>query len=379
MTTVADILTTRTRDQLVTELMAALAAEGLPVTAWQEGGAARSLVKADATALADLYLTVQALGAAGFLSTATGGWLTLLAASRFDVARFLSTFASGFVRVACAASAGPYNIPAGALLVTDAAGHRYRSGSAGYVVPSGSYVDVLVTAESPGADYNLAAGTSLTIVSPAYAGLSVTNPALSGSTTWLTVSARDEETDAELRLRCRARWATLGTGFTNAAVIYWVLSALLADGTATGITRAAVEPGPSDGTYTVYVASANGAAVSDAVTAAQTTLNQHKPITDTPTVISAAERNVAVTAQVFAVGGITAGQILELENRLFVLAASVEIGGWLYISDIYAELSRPLLDGKLVDHVALAAPAANTMLLSNEVLKITPTLTSGSV
>lgn len=375
--TLTELLATKTVDQVLAELLAELSA--MPTTAWQEGSVPRSLLKADATALADLHRTVALIAAGGFGSTAVGAWQTLFAKSRYDLDRFEATFAAGVFRVACAGSSGPYTITASALLVTTPSGKRYRSSNtSNVVVSSGGYQDIPVKAESPGSDFNIAAATAMTIVSPAFAGLSVTNPALSGSSTWQTTIARDAETDDELRERSRERWGTLG-GFNDDAVKFWASSATLGDGTSAGITRVKVDTRDGLGGYRVLVAGANGAASGPAVTAAQNLINLHKNKTDTATVVSATNRVVVVEAQVFARGGLSAGQLLELSDRMNSLASSVDIAGTLYISDLFYELSRPLSDGTLIDHVEITAPLVDIALGAAEVLQISSTLTSGTV
>ena len=87
MTSVATLITAKSADTLRAELLAALVAAGFPVASWQPGAVPRSLVYADATALARLHSVVAELAMAAFLDDATGDWLSLFAASRFQVAR----------------------------------------------------------------------------------------------------------------------------------------------------------------------------------------------------------------------------------------------------------------------------------------------------
>ncbi len=102
-----DILTAKTRDTLIAEILAVLAADGCPVTAWQTGNPLRTLTRADATALADLHATVRLIGAAAFLDDAEGDWLTLLARSKFQVTRVPGVACIGRVVLTVASGAGP--------------------------------------------------------------------------------------------------------------------------------------------------------------------------------------------------------------------------------------------------------------------------------
>ena len=77
VTSVAELLTEKTVDKLVEEGLDVLAAEDLPATAWQSGSVPRSLLKADATALKELYGRQRSLAAGNYLDEAEGDWLTL--------------------------------------------------------------------------------------------------------------------------------------------------------------------------------------------------------------------------------------------------------------------------------------------------------------
>lgn len=294
----ADLVTTKTADQLFAELLEVLKGERLPTTSWQPGSVPRSLAKADATVLADLYATVRAIAQGYSLEGATYAWLTVHAKSRFDLDRIEATFAEVTVRLTCASGAGPYNLTPAALLVSDGT-YRFRSTNTGTLsIHAGGYLDVTVRAEGAGTAYNAGDGTVTRLLSPALAGLSVNNPTLGSGEASLITAARDQETDAELRTRCLARWAVLGTGFNLDAVQYWCLSATLADGSATGITRCKVIPGPGDGTYTAVVAGSTSTVGSPAVAAALAVLQARGPVTDTPAVVAAGETPVTISGTV---------------------------------------------------------------------------------
>ena len=220
MPTVDDLITAKDRDTLFAELLATAQSEGLPTTAWQAGSVPRTLLKADATALADLHTTQAAVARGAFLDDATGAWLTLLAAGKFQVTRSASTYTEGYIKVTVASGAGPYTITPAGLLVSDGS-RRWRStNTAAITVTSAATTNILVRAESPGSGGNVSNSTITTLVSPALAGVTVNNPAYA-SGTWITTSGADEESDASLRARCRARWSTLGRGATVAAYVYW--------------------------------------------------------------------------------------------------------------------------------------------------------------
>lgn len=287
MTTLDTLITTTTRAQELDALLATMTSLELPVTAWQSGNPLRTLATADAEALRDLRGVVSLIARGGYLDTAEGGWLTLLAGSVFDIERVPAQYNARDVTVTCASGAGPYTITPAQLVVSDGTRRWQSTNTANVSVPSGGSATVRVRAEGPGPAYNVSGATITTLVAPALAGLTV----LGGST---IDSGADEETDGALRARCRTRWATLGRGATTAAYEYWALSTPGAE----AVRRVLVVPGPGDGTVAVYLAQAASTATGGQVSAVQAYIATQCPVTDTPTVTAATEVPVAVTATV---------------------------------------------------------------------------------
>lgn len=297
VSSVTEILTPKTADELVTEQLAVMAAEDppLPTTAWQPGSVPLTLIDADCAALEDEHATVALLGASAFLGTAERDWLTLRAKSTFDLDRLLATYTIGSVTLTCASGAGPETITPGALVLTLPDGKQYRSTNTSNVtVPSGGSTPITVRAEGAGADYNVAL-TGVTIVTPAAAGLSVS--AASGLS-WITTTARNEESDADLRTRCRARWATLATAGcgTRDSYVYNVLSALMPDGvTSCGATRVGFLSPAGDGTVPIRVAGSSGLLTDDQRDGIRAWIDVRRPITDTPQIEHASTVAVNLT------------------------------------------------------------------------------------
>lgn len=290
MTTYAALQTATTAGAYLTQILATLAANGFPATAWQSGNAGRTLARADAEALADLRAVVADVVKGGYLDEATGDWLTLLAAGLFDLDRVAATYAIGEVTLTCSASAGPYNVTAAGLVVSDGT-RRWRSTNSGLLtLTSGGTLTVEVKAESPGTAYNVSGSTVTVITSPALAGVTV-----AAVSSWLTTSAVDEETDAALRAQCRLRWSTLGRGANTDAYEY---NALNTPGESS-ITRAQTVPGGGDGTLVVYVAQSAATATAPQVALVQAYINTVKPVTDSPTVTAATAITVNITATIY--------------------------------------------------------------------------------
>lgn len=297
VSSIDELTTPRTSDEITTAQLAALAAAAFPVDAWASGGAARSLVRADAAALAVTEQTVADLALGAYGQTATGSWLDLFIASRFDLTRIAATYATGEVVLTVASGAGPFAVAAGGLLVSDGT-YRWRSTNTITVnISSASPTTFTVRAEVAGEDYNAGNNTITSIISPALPGVTCSNPVIGATSTWLSASAVDAESDAAYLARAVARWATLGSGFTRDAVRYWCTSALLA-GVSAGCTRVSFAAPAGDGSYTVYVAGASGVLAAPAVAAVQAELDLRKPITDTPTVVAASASTITCTGTV---------------------------------------------------------------------------------
>lgn len=297
VSSIDELTTPRTSDEITTAQLAALAAAAFPVDAWASGGAARSLVRADAAALAVTEQTVADLALGAYGQTATGSWLDLFIASRFDLTRIAATYATGEVVLTVASGAGPFAVAAGGLLVSDGT-YRWRSTNTITVnISSASPTTFTVRAEVAGEDYNAGNNTITSIISPALPGVTCNNPVIGATSTWLSASAVDAESDAAYLARAVARWATLGSGFTRDAVRYWCTSALLA-GVSAGCTRVSFAAPAGDGSYTVYVAGATGVLGAPAVAAVQAELDLRCPITDNPTVTAAASATITVAGTV---------------------------------------------------------------------------------
>lgn len=368
MTSVATLVTAKSADTLRTELLTALAAAGFPVASWQPGAVPRSLVYADATALAQLHSVVAELAMAAFLDDAEGDWLSLFAASRFQVARTAAVATVGKVVVTVASGAGPYTIGPAGLLVTDGA-RRWRStNTTNVTISSAGTVTFTVRAEALGATYNVANGAIVGLVAPALAGVSVSNPIYSGGT-WITTAGADAESDASLRQRCRDRWATLGRGATVAAYQYL---ARTGHASAAQVTRTAVSLGSGDGTLRVFLAGPAGPVDGAVVTTVQTWIDGLSPATDAPTVESAAATSVTVTAtvRVASASDSTANRALATD-ALAAYFAALAIGEQVDLGRLY----EAIYSAAGVTDCDISAPSGDTAIASGHVAVPTVALT----
>lgn len=362
--TFADLIRLRTRTELRDALLARLGGAGFPVTSWPLGGVARTLVEGAAQGAADLWLAVASVARGMLLDRAEGDWLTELARSHYDVQRQPAAFARGYLRLTAVSGAGPYTIAPAALVASDGTRTFRSTNATALTLPAGGTLDVPVQAETAGADGNVP--TVSVLVSPALAGVDVSSPAWGGGATWRTADGVDEEGDASVRDRCRARWATLGRGAALAAYAYLATTCPAAP----GVTRAAVVPGPGDGTVRVYLATASGVASPGEVAAVQAYLDVQAPVTDAPEALAATAVPVTVTMTVQATDTGAANRE-RVESALVALQQSLALGQRLDIGALY----HAAYQAEGVRNVTLASPAADVVVSAEGLALMTWTVT----
>jgi len=252
MISFSDLLSTKTLDDWKRVIVNTATLVGLKTENWAEGGFTRTLV----ALFAQLYKTagdvVRLIAASGFLDTAEGDWLTLLAKNLFNVERIEATFASAPNSLTLTNTGGGlFVLDAGDVIVAhNVTGKTYRNTTGGTLSPGVGQTLVLdLVAEEAGSDSNAGIGTITTLVTT-FLGVTCTNT--------VALAGVDEELDADLRQRCRDSLAQLALGGIKRAYEFFAKSAVREDGTAIGVTRVMVMPAPGDGTVVVFIASASG-------------------------------------------------------------------------------------------------------------------------
>jgi len=251
------LLTPVTEEQALDATLALLEALGFEPTTWQDGSSAKTLVRLMAHIYSSVSAVVPAIVAGGFNALAVSGWLDVLSEDYYANERVDAVATQGVFRFTSTATAPPYVISVGDLQIADSATatpttQTFRNTSAGTLNP-GSTLDLTVEGEIAGADGNIPNSTPLYMWT-ALVGVTVTNPAVGGSSSWITRAGTDEETDARLRERNTSRWSTLSYAATEGAYRNW---ALAADASVTRVKVRANNPyGP--GTVDVVCATAIG-------------------------------------------------------------------------------------------------------------------------
>jgi len=175
-----DLLVPRSRDTLTAILLAYLQGEGFPVTDYNAGGVALTILQAMTTGLLDRENLIRYLVSGGFLDLAAAltdangnpgvDWCELLADQQFNCQRAPSTFTQKTLTLTCATGSGPVTRAAGQLRAVSQAGNYYVN-TASLTVPNGSSTTAIFQAEISG-PINDATGTIDTLSTPV-AGVTV--------------------------------------------------------------------------------------------------------------------------------------------------------------------------------------------------------------
>jgi len=288
-TTFSDLISTKTLEEWKRSIVNVAILVGLKTQNWAEGGYTRTLL----ALFAQLYKTagdvVRLIAASGFLDTAEGAWLTLLARSVFNVTRIEATFANAAEGITLTnGGGGLYTFEPGDLIVAHSStGKTYRNTSGGTLSPGiGQTLKLDLEAEEAGTASNAGVGT-ITVLVSTFLGVTCSNS--------VALVGLDEEKDEALRQRCRDSLALLALGGIKRAYEFVARSATRLDGSAVGVTRVRVMPAPGDGTVDIFIASASGAVAGPDVTIVQAEFDEKvTPYGFDATAISAS--NVALTA-----------------------------------------------------------------------------------
>lgn len=164
---------------LLSQILAKLSASGFSATDWNSDSDARVILQVDAQAFSDLWQAVYKIALGGYLDTATGDWLTLLAQSQFQLARNPATQTIGNFTLSTPVGIGPYTFNKGDLVCTYVDSLKiariFRSTNAAPVttIPGGS-IQIQMSADSPGSAWNIPVGSTLIVNTP-QPGLTVSN------------------------------------------------------------------------------------------------------------------------------------------------------------------------------------------------------------
>lgn len=243
----SDLFKSYTKDEVLESMLDVADSVGLSARSWRPGSIGRTILVVMAFAIS-FYTEIQGpIAAGGLLDYAEGAWLTLLAKSLYRVDRIEATYATGVVTITNASlvTVGPFAVGDVTLahLIT---GKTYKVQQVVTLTP-GQSLDFPVLADEAGSGSDAGPAT-VALVSP-WVGGSATNA--------LSILGNDEETDPNLRTRCRNKLGALSPNGPAEAYAF-VLTSKDLNPVATPITRTLVDPATGDGSVQIYAATAAG-------------------------------------------------------------------------------------------------------------------------
>lgn len=321
MNSITDLMTSVTATETYERYLSSLETLGVSARSWRVGGALRTILRVIASNFAEMSAVVAQFAKGAYLETAEGGWLTLLAQYVYGETRLVATQAKGTLRMVNSGG-GVYSFAADQMRVLHSvSGKAYRNTTA-FTLTAGQTLDIEIAAVELGTDSN-AGPNEITELETTMLLVTVTNPA--------SVVGTDDETDADLRTRCRDKLATLSNGGPRRAYSYAIRVAKRTDGTPVLINRIRASSSSSTGQVNIIVASANGAAVADDITAATSSVNTiARPDCVTVSVVSATTVAIARDLTVWALQSDVTATELEARIREAVATAvsTYPIGGF---------------------------------------------------
>jgi len=377
MLTLSEMFTPLDKDTILSSMLSVAQSLGFPITAWQSGSVPREILEVIAQKIADFTTTTSAIASGGLLDYATGGWLTLLARSLYGLTRTPATF--GTTTESLSNSSGvAYVINAGDLhFLNGSTGATYTNTTGGTLGASGGTLDVQIIADQSGTSFNATASAINSLVTPLL-GVTMSNAS--------PLTANDEETDEELRERCRESLAAASPNGPGDAYDFFAKAATrLSDGSNVGVTRTLVVSA-GNGSTTVYVASATGAIAGTMGNPATDLGAIHDEIQKNcvptgfaETTVSAVAHNILVSATVYLKHGSTLApsvaqdQILvQLQNYFKTIPIGgfdIGSGGKVFVDALIGQIYQA--SGEFIEVTISSPGGASVALAQNEVAVIT--------
>lgn len=364
--TIKDLTTPLTPKDFEESIYATMRSLEVETTAWKPGAVARAIITATAVCLAALSRLTTALARSSFLDTAEGPWLTLTAKQTFFVDRIQATYATGEVTLTNTAG-GLYLLDPEELIFRNARTNKtYVNVEPVEIQPMGPDVKVKVRAQEVGSKSNAAPGDVNELLTT-----------LNGVTCWNhgSIIGFDEESDEELRERCRERPASLSTHGPKKAYQYWAKTAER-NGVNLGVRRVKVERLSDYGEVGVTVATAEGGLPADDLAYLDKFLYEKVvPLGVRMYLQNATAKPIGITCQLWVSSSRTNAQIeAAVRTRLDSLLRDIPIGGetlaedgpGYVFQDALIEAIRKAVPGEIV-RVALDTPTGDIELGANEI------------
>ncbi len=381
MLTLAEMFTPMTKDEILEGMLTLADSLGFPTSAWQPGSVAREILEICAQQLANTSEVVSSVAAGGLLDYATGGWLTLLAKSFYNLDRIEATFGTGSVTLTNASGVG-YVIAANDIHFLNSTTGATYTNTTGGTLSAASTLTLDIIADEAGSASNAVATQIDELVTPLL-GVTVANAA--------ALTASDAESDDQLRARCRASLAAASPNGPSDAYNYFATSAVRENGSSVGVTRSKVLQ--TQGDITVYVASDSGAIsgtagdpTTDLGAVNENIQDNCVPTGMTATVATAIATNTAVTADVYLKSGST---ITPAEAKQLILTQlqtywkTIPIGGFdigsggkIFLDAVVGQIFQAHPD---IIQAEITAPLVDVSLSEFQVSALTSTTASFTI
>lgn len=386
MISIAQLMAPVTSAQVRAKFVSMLQQLGVPADQWRTGGVASSILTIVSQTYASFTTILSDAVASGFLGTASGDWLTLVAFYGYNVIRSPATFATGALTLTNSAG-GSFSFAAGEVTVQDATTKATYSNVDPFTLGPGSLssptiATVTFQALTAGSASNANPG-DISVLVTSMTGVAVTNPdSFVGS---------DVQSDASLKAACQAKLGSLSLSGPSGAYSYAVSVATnVTTGLPVNVNRTNITLNTTTGTVDVTVASPSGAVTANDLTgitnsiaavarpnAVTVSLASATPVTYSPALITiwaqalpgvvasdlqtAAASAITAYINVYPIGGLTKGAGISALWGSGVAGAIEEVSPAIFAVDGCTDLT--LLPAQVaVDGIVAATQIAVKMV-----------------
>lgn len=358
------LLTPKTEEEALDELLTYLDGLGFSATSWQVGSKQRHLVQLLARLRASFSNTVLLITKGRYNDTAEGSWLHLFSKSHYNNDVIPAETARIRIRLNDSSSVGPFSADAGDSIAKDDNGVTYRN-IASISLAEGANILVDYEAETPGALKETP--QSVTLVTP-MAGVVVTlNSVLR--------PGADIESDVRLRDRNRSKWSTLSQAAPGDAYRIWAMEA---SASVTRVWVDALNPrGP--GSIDVIIAGVGGALPGTVADTVKAYINgeidgvYRRPLSANLDVISATNYYVNVNGTVYSHPSYDLAAIdAAVQAEINAYISTVPVGGTVLLAELYRRVMA--VDG--VRNIQFTTPTADVVVTPGTVPIGAPDITS---
>lgn len=367
------LLTPKTADEELEELLSIAASQDLATTSWEEGNPLLALLSICAEVFKDFSQTTVEITRGGFGDTLSSDeWGDIWAASMFDEVRVPAEPATTDTFRMINADLVAHDFDPGEIIVAHAVTHKtYRNTQAVHLDATSTTDDIAISADEVGVDSNAAPGTITVLVAPSLPGVTCTNVE--------SALGADEETTPRLVQRSRSKLGSLSPNGPKEAYSYVaqtpaILARLIAPNVlGTPITRVKTIASETTGILRAILATAAGAPSGPDVDIVQRGFDRFaEPWCTTAIAEPAIEVIRAVTYTAWVLGSnLTDAEIkLAIEKALIAWFKELAIGGYEIPPDtgaVYADAIEQVIGRAVPGVLRVQVSGGDTILDDDEV------------